>query len=160
MEAAIAIGVVATVLFLAAYVTKRRFGVLGLALAAGYVLSQLWEAYIPSAVGSLGFELAAVSPVTVATLVVILLPSVVLFFGGPTCKTKLGRLLGSLLYAVLAVVFSLGALEHTLVLMGPSKMVFDTLVEYRHYILTAALALSVVDVMHAHTSGEKTNKKH
>ena len=161
MEVAISIGVVATILFAAAYLTKRRFGVLGLALATGYVLSQLWESYIPSFVDTIGIDFDFVSPVTVVTLLIILLPSVALFFGGPTCKTKRGRLIGSLLYAVLAVVFGLGALEHTLVLMGPGKIIFDALVQYREYILTLALALSVVDVMHAHTSGgEKHDKKH
>ncbi len=161
MEVVILISVVALVLFATAFATKRRFGVLGLALAAGYVLSQLWEQVIPEAIDSLGIEFDVVSPVTLATLLVILLPSVVLFFGGPTCKTARGRLAGSLLYAVLAVVFSLGAFEHTLVLMGPGKVVFDALIEFRPYILTIALALSIVDVLHAHTSGgEKHPKKH
>ena len=160
MEVAIIVAVVALVLFAAAYATRRRFGVLGLALAAGYVVSQLWADAIPEAVQTFGLELSIVSPVTLVTLLVILLPSVVLFFGGPTCKTGRGRLVGSLLYAVLAVIFSLGALEHTLVLMGPGKAVFDGLVEFRPYILTLALALSVVDVLHAHTSGEKAGKKH
>lgn len=161
MEVAILICLVAIVLFVAAFVTKRRFGVLGLALAAGYVLSQLWREQIPQLVDMVGVESDAISPVTLATLSVIVLPSAVLFFGGPVCRTKRGRLVGSLLYAVLAVVFSLEALEHTLVLMGPGKHVFDMLVEFRPYILTLALVLSVVDVMHAHTTvGEKHDKKH
>ena len=33
---------IAVVLFILAFLTKRRFGVLGLGLAAGVVLSQLW----------------------------------------------------------------------------------------------------------------------
>lgn len=161
MEVAVFIGAAAAMLFVAAYLTKRRFGVLGLALATGYVLSQLWESYIPALVDVIGVDFEFVSPVTVITLLIILLPSVALFFGGPTCKTKRGRLIGSLLYVVLAVVFSLGALEHTMVLMGPGKAVFDVLVQYREYILTLALALSIVDVIHAHTGGgEKHDKKH
>lgn len=160
MEIALIVGIVALILFAAAYSTKRRFGVLGLALAAGYVLSQLWVDSIPQAVEMLGLGLDVVSPVTLVTLVVILLPSIVLFFGGPICKTVRGRLIGSALYAVLAVVFSLDALEQTMVLMGPGRMVFDGLIEFRPYILTVALALSVMDVLHAHTTVEKSGKKH
>lgn len=160
MEVAVIVGAIILLLFVFAYVTKRRFGVLGLALAAGYVLSKLWETNIADYVSSSGIELEAVSPVTLATLVVILLPSVVLLFGGPTYKTKRGRLIGSLLYAVLAVVFSLDALQYTLVLMGPGKQVFDFLVQYQQIILTAALAGAVVDIMHARSSGGKKDEHH
>lgn len=163
MEVAIIIGFVVLLLFVFAYTTRRRFGVLGLALAAGYVLSKLWETNISEFVSTSGIEFDAVSPVTLVTLVVILLPSVVLLFGGPTYKTRRGRLIGSSLYAVLAVVFSLDALQYTLVLIGPGKQVFDILVQYQQFILTAALAGAVLDIMHARSSGgggEKHDKKH
>lgn len=163
VEVAVIIAFVVLVLFVFAYVTKRRFGVLGLALAAGYVLSKLWETNIADYVASSGIEFDAVSPVTLVTLIVILLPSIVLLFGGPTYKSKRGRLIGSLLYAVLAVVFSLDALQYTLVLIGPGKEVFDLLVQYQQVILTAALAGAIVDIMHARSSGtggEKHDKKH
>ncbi|QHN43169.1 hypothetical protein GII36_04955 [Candidatus Mycosynbacter amalyticus] len=160
MEVAVIVGAIVLLLFVFAYMTKRRFGVLGLALAAGYVLSKLWETSIADLVSNSGIELEMVSPVTLATLAVILLPSVVLLFGGPTYKTKRGRLIGSLLYAVLAVVFSLDALQYTLVLMGPGKQVFDFLVQYQQIILTGALAGAVVDIMHARSSGGKKDEHH
>lgn len=164
MEIAIIIFAIVLILFVCAYVTKRRFGVLGLALATGYVLSKLWETNITELVTQSGVEFDLISPVTAVTLGMILLPSVVLLFGGPTYKTKRGRLVGSLLYAVLAVVFSLDALQYTLVLIGPGKQVFDVLVQYQQLILTAALAGAVVDIMHARTSGGKKDehpaKKH
>ena len=99
---------VAAVLFVLAYATKRRFGVLGLGLAAGYVVSQLWQNDIPSAVQAIGVDLGTVPLETVVTLVVLLLPSLVLLFGGPVYKTKRGRFIGALLYVVVAVLFSLG----------------------------------------------------
>ena len=163
MDVVIIIAAAALVLFALAYATKRRFGVLGLALAAGYVLSRLWEQDIPTLVSSTGIEFEAVSPVTIATLLVILLPSIVLLFGGPTYKTKRGRLIGSVLYAVLAVVFSLGALEYSLVLMGQGREVFEFLLANQQYILTLALAGAVIDIMHARSSSaiaEKHDKKH
>ena len=162
MEVAVIIGLSIAVLFGFAYFTKRRFGALGLALAAGYVLSKLWENDIPGWVSATGLELDAISPVTLVTLAIILLPSIVLLFGGPTYKTKRGRLIGAALYAVLAVVFSLGALEYTLVLIGPGLQVFETLLQYQQYILTVALAGAVIDIMHARSSsgGEKHDKKH
>ena len=160
MEVAGIVGIVAFVLFAVTFVTKRRFGVLGMALAAGYVLSKLWESAIADFMTRSGIEVSLISPVTLASLLVILLPSLVLLFGGPTYKTKRGRLIGSLLYTILAILFSLDALQYTLVLMGPSKQVFDTLVQYQQYILTVALVIAVVDIMQARTSagGEKHPK--
>ncbi len=155
MEVLLLIGLIVVILFVVAFVTKRRFGVLGLALAAGYVLSQLWEHYIPHVVQFFGLDMVIVSPVTLVTIVIILLPSVALFFGGPVCRTTRGRLIGSLLYAVLAVIFCMGALEHTMVLSGSGKIAFDAVVDFRPYILTLALMVSIVDVMHAHTIGAK-----
>lgn len=165
MEVVIAIGAVMVVLFVLAFVTKRRFGVLGLALAVGYLLSVLWAREIEQVVALLPVDFEVISPVTAATLLVILLPSLILLFGGPAYRTAKGRVLGALLYAVTAVAFSLGALEHTLVLMGAGKDVFDWLLEYRTYVVTGALMWAVLDIMHARTGrgGEKHHghdKKH
>lgn len=160
MDVIVILAVVIVMLFLGAYVTRRRFGVLGLALAAGYVLSVMWHDTLVQVAGSINVDTGPISPVTILTLLVILLPSVILLFGGPSYKTKRGRLLGSLFYAILAVVFSLGALEHTLVLMGEGKMVYDTIVEYQQYILTAALIVAILDIMHARTGKAKKEEHH
>lgn len=160
MDVAVILGIIVALLFVGAYVTRRRFGVLGLALAAGYVLSVVWHDELARVASGMMFDTGAISSVTLLTLSVILLPSVTLLFGGPSYKTKRGRLFGSLLYAVLAVVFSLGALEHTLVLMGQGKVVYETVVQYQQYILTAALVAAVVDIMHARTSGGKKSEHH
>lgn len=162
MNVALIVGFVVLLLFTCAYMTGRRFGVLGLALATGYVLSDLWSGVISETAALLPFDFGAISPVTVLTLAVILLPSIILLLGGPSYKTKRGRLIGALLYAILAVVFSLGALEHTLVLMGNGRVVFDTLVQYQQYILTGALIAAVLDIMHTRSSGggDKHDKKH
>lgn len=162
MDVIIIIGLAVLLLFGFAYITKRRFGVLGLALATGYVLSVMWQDVIADIALRLPVDLGVVSPVTFLTLLVILLPSLVLLFGGPRYKTKRGRLLGSMLYAVLAVLFSLGALEHTVVLMGDSRTVFEMIVQYQQYILTAALVVAVLDIMHTRSGGggDKHDKKH
>jgi len=162
MDIIVIIGLAVLLLFGFAYITKRRFGVLGLALATGYVLSVMWQDVIADIALRLPVDLGVVSPVTFLTLLVILFPSLVLLFGGPRYKTKRGRLLGSILYAVLAVIFSLGALEHTVVLMGDSRTVFEMIVQYQQYILTAALVIAVLDIMHTRSSGagDKHGKKH
>lgn len=160
MNMALILIISATLLFLLAFASKRRFGVLGLALAAGFVLQRLWEAefprwaaYIPS------YEEVAISPLTLVGLMVLLAPSLLLLFGGPTYKSMLGRVFGGLLYALLAVLFGMGALAGSMDLSGDSRQVFDIIMANRDYILTGSLVVAVVDVMHSRSSGGKSLKK-
>lgn len=159
MEVTVILIATAVTLFVLAYLTKRRFGVLGLALAAGYVLQRLWEEQLPSWVTLLAVpsELS-VSPVTILGLIIVLLPSLALLLGGPTYKTVRGRLLGSLGYALLASVFCIGPLSNSMALIGDGKIVFDSVMAYRDYIMTGALILAVVDMLHIHV--RPTSKKH
>ena len=46
MQVLLMLAGMALVLGLVAFATRRRFGVLGLALCAGYVLHQLWSAWL------------------------------------------------------------------------------------------------------------------
>lgn len=157
MEVAISLVVVGAVLFLLAYATKRRFGVLGLALAAGYVLQRLWESELPAWARQLQIPNEfIVSPVTLLGLTIVLLPSVILLFGGPTYKTVRGRLVGSVGYALLALVFCVGPLSNSLALLGDGKVVFDFVMTYRDYIMTGALVLAVVDMLHVHVKSTKS----
>lgn len=147
---AILVGTVA-LLFTLAYVARRRFGVLGLALAAGYVLQRLWEPQLPEWAQLMGLPNEfIISPVTILGLLIVLLPSVALLFGGPTYKTRHGRLVGSLGYALLALVFCIGPLTNSLALVGESKVVFDHLLTYRDYIMTGALIVAVIDMLQVH----------
>ena len=160
MNVVIVLVIAAVLLFLLAFISRRRFGVLGVALAAGYVLQRLWEPSFPGWAAQLQLPLdLLVSPLTIIGLVVLLLPSLLLLLGGPTYKKGLGRSLGSALYALLAVLFGLAALAGSMDLSGESRQLYELVMQYRDYILTAALALAVVDVMHASSSGPKPDKK-
>lgn len=157
MEVASSLAIVGVVLFLLAYATKRRFGVLGLALAAGYVLQRLWEAELPAWAGYLQIpDSLIVSPVTLLGMAIVLLPSIILLFGGPTYKTAHGRLVGSIGYALLALVFCIGPLSNSLTLLGDGKVVFDFVMTYRDYIMTGSLVLAVIDMFQVHVKSSKS----
>lgn len=150
------------VLFMAAYVSKRRFGVLGLALAAGYVLSAMWTNLLTHQFTKTGIDLGVLSPATLMTLLITILPSVLLLFGGPVYRTKKSRLVGSLLYAALAVMSCLGAIGHSLVLMQQERQLFELLMQYRDIILTIGFALALFDALFTHTilkGGASRSKK-
>lgn len=136
---------IAIVLFIAAFITKRRFGLLGLALSAGSILSGIWDYNAGLIASCLGIPS---TPMTSAIIlaVIILLPAVVLLFHGYTYKTLVGRLVGASLFTLLALAFLVEPLEHTIVLNGFGLNVYTWLVENRTVIIGFGLAVAVVDL--------------
>lgn len=133
------------ILFLAAFFTKRRFGMLGLALAAGSTLSTIWAedaSYVASLVG------IRQSPFSTSIILVAitLLPAVILFFHGNVYKRKLSRVIGALMFAVLALAFLVEPLGRMLVLSGQGIDIYQILSNNQTTIIGIGLILAVVDL--------------
>lgn len=158
MNVAIVVGIILVVLFLVAYVTKRRFGVLGLALTAGAMLSQLWAKDVTPYVRDAGLVLVAPPLETVVAAVLVLLPAVVLLFSGPKYEKGTLRIVGAAAFAVLASAFLLVPLGDALVMPADSQQVFDFLVTHRVWIVTAGIVFAVVDLLMA--TNHKAKKEH
>ena len=65
-------------LFALAYWTRRRFGVLGLALCAGWLLSDMWASQVALYIQKAGVVLVSPPLLSVVEVVLILLPAVLL----------------------------------------------------------------------------------
>jgi len=135
----------AVLLFLSSYLTRRRFGLLGLALAAGSILSTLWGFDAGLVVSMLGFPSGTITTAVTLSLVV-LLPAIVLLFHGHTYKTHLPRIIGSLLFTLLALAFLVNPLGHAFALSGTGANIYGYLVQYKDVIISIGLALAVVDL--------------
>jgi len=151
MTVLLALSVVVASLSFLAYVSKRRFGTLGLALAAGYLIAESTAGYVAGLLSDEGVSFGIVSLQTIVAMVIILLPSFLLLFGGPTYGNKRSRLVGSILYASLALAFCLGALGHSLVLMGQERIIFETVWLYREQAIVALLCIAMIDMFMTHT---------
>lgn len=136
---------VAALLFGAAYITKRRFGLLGLALASGSILSGIWGYDAGLISSSLGFPSSAVNSAIILSLI-ILLPSGVLLFHGNTYKTLVGRVIGASFFTILALAFLIEPLGRVLTLQGFGLDVFSWLVGNRTVIIGIGLIVAVVDL--------------
>ncbi|HEU5121886.1 MAG TPA: hypothetical protein VFT59_03490, partial [Candidatus Saccharimonadales bacterium] len=101
MSYLIVIGIIFAALFSTAYLTKRRVGVLGLALAAGSIIASLWVRDLTPLVAQAGVEVIRPPLSSIVAVVLILLPSVLLFFSGASVKEKLPRAVSALVFAVL-----------------------------------------------------------
>ncbi len=152
MNVAIVYGVTLLLLFALAYITKRRFGVLGLALAAGAMLSSLWAQQLTPIVKRTGFDIAMPPLATVVAVVLVLLPAILLLTSGPAYHKKSEQIIGALLFAMLAVALLIEPLGSGLVLQGDSKQVYDWFFENRVYIVTIGLVAALVDLLFAKTS--------
>lgn len=158
MSIAIVYLVVLAILFTLAFFTKRRFGVLGLALAAGAMLSDLWAEKLTPLVENAGVQIMAPPLATVVAVSLVLLPAVLLLASGPTYHRKSERLFGAFLFALLAIALLIEPLGSGLVLEGEGLTVYEYLYEYRVYIVTAGLVIALFDLLFTRTPLRK--RKH
>lgn len=151
MNVIIVYAVSLVILFLLAFYTKRRFGVLGLALAAGAMLSNLWAVQLTPIVRSTGLDIAAPPLTTVVAVILVLLPALLLLTSGPTYHKKSEEIIGALLFATLALALLVEPLGSGLVLQGDSKNVYEWVMEHRVWIVTFGLIAALVDLLFAKT---------
>ena len=134
-------------LFTTAFITKRRFGVLGLALAAGAILSSYWSKDVTAILRQSGIDLVLLPLPMAVAIVLILLPAVLLLLRGPVYKQLTGRIFGSIAFAALALAFMIEPLGSTLLLIGWERDVYNFFAENRVYIITAGIGVAVFDLI-------------
>ena len=150
--------VLGVVLFGLAFMTRRRFGVLGLALAAGSLLSSLWATPLIDIIEASGWGLAGISVAGYVAAALVLLPAVVLLFSGPAYKGAHGRITGAMLFALFALILVAEPLGAALVLDGVGRTMYDVLQQYQAYSITAGVALAILDLLAVHAAGGHVSK--
>lgn len=162
MVVAAIFAVLAIVLFGCAFFSKRRFGLLGLALTAGATLSTIWEHEAGLVLS--GFGLLPQGPLASAITLssVVLLPAVLLLFHGYTYKNTIGRVVGSLLFTILALAFLVGPIGYALVLEGAGAEVYRVFTDNKDLIISAGVVLAIFDLFLTKPAPrlDKSKKKH
>lgn len=151
---------IAALLFALSYVVKRRFGVLVLALLAGSLLANLWTETLTPIVASTGIVTVRPPLSSIVALVMTLAPAFILFLGGPAVHSKHERLVGSLIFAIVAAMLSLNWINNALVIDGPGIVLHDALVTYQALILTVGVVAAIIDVLMTHTVRHPNSGKH
>jgi|SRR6266496_5643360 len=134
-------------LFLLAYLTKRRFGVLGLALCAGTLLSTSWTTSLTPWIQQQGIEFVSPPLSAVVSTVLIMLPPVLLLFGGPTYSGKWQRIAGASAFALLAFVFLLTPIGEGLLFDPVGYRMYTFLSSYSNVITVAGIAGALGDML-------------
>lgn len=155
MDMAFVLIIIIAVLFATAYFTKRRFGVLGLALCAGSLLATMWTADVTPIVQDAGLRLLSPPLTTVVAAVLVLLPAALLLFSGPSYHRSWQRIVGAAAFALLATSFLLIPLGTGLNLDDTTQEYYDFLVNNRNVIITAAIAYALIDILTLKTPKHK-----
>lgn len=158
----IVLGVIAALLFTGAFVSKRRFGLLGLALTAGATVSTIWDYDAGLLISSTG--LVPDGPITQAATLsfIVLLPAILLLFHGYTYKNPFSRVIGSLLFATLALVSLIEPIGYALPLQGVGADVYNQIKNYKDVLISVGVILAVADLFFTKPAKkpEKEGKKH
>ena len=138
----------ALVLFSGGFFSKRRFGLMGLALAAGSVLAGLWSDTVAMMVELVGIVPNGAASHFIAVLILTLLPSVLFFFhAGYVYKSLTGRIIGATLFTVVAFGFLADSVHEAIALDGIGAQVVAWVRSYDEIIVGAGVMAAVLDIL-------------
>ena len=157
MELIIVYTIIILALFSASFFTKRRFGLLGLALAAGAMISSIWGYDASLVAGLFGFSGGPMTS-AVVTSILVLLPAGLLLFHGYTYKSLVGRIIGATLFTVLATAFLVEPLSHVLTVQGPATVIYQSVVDNRTSVIGIGLIVAIADLFF--TKPAHSDKRH
>lgn len=142
--------VIGLALFGLAYVSRRRFGVLGLSLTAGALLAGQMTKDLSRLISENNVPVEPLSAVSAASVFLTLLPALVLLLSGPSYKKKKQATVGAVFFAVMAMLLILGPLTSSL---PPDKIMrpfYVWVAEYNSLLLAIAVAAAVIDMWMTH----------
>ncbi len=137
--------VVALALFAVAYVSRRRFGILGLALTAGSLLAAYMTKDLSRLIAQYDIPVQPLSAISAASIILTLLPALVLLLGGPHYKKRNDAMVGAVEFTVMAMLLILAPLTASL---PPDRLMqpfLDWVTSYNSVLLAIVVVLAVID---------------
>lgn len=143
--------VIAVSLFALAFFTRRRFGLLGLGLAAGLVLSEQVSGQVAEFLKLWDFPVAPLSHKSAAIVLLILAPALILLLAGPKYADKRAAIISGAAFGVVGTVLLLAPLSMSLPLTDAAILpMLSQIALYTPTIVAAGVVAAVFDLMHAH----------
>ncbi len=160
MEVVLLFGSVVGIVFAGTFLSRRRFGVLSLSLAAGSVLAAVWAERLTVELERLGLGIDWLPVGVVATIILLLLPMTLLLLSGPKHQSGWARFMAALGAGILTAAFLVQPLGKYMVLQGQALEIYKLLVESWHYVVTAGLVAGVMDLILVSSPKKNDTKKH
>ena len=139
--------IIVAALFALPFFTKRRFGLPGLALAAGAMLAALWVGDVTPLIVQAGVIIVQPPLESIVTVVLTLIPAVLLLSASPSASSAFQRIGGSVLFALLAVALLLPAIHSALVIDEAGMPVYEFFSQNRPAIVTVGLVAALLDIL-------------
>lgn len=160
MIGALTTGIIAS-LFLLAVITKRRFGALGLGLAAGVLLNLQFNRPLAAWLESSAVRLEPFAAETLATVAIVLTPALLLLLGGPKYQTVRSALMGGLGFVVMAVALLLEPLSRDSFWVAETfRPLVEFLAEWQGMVVAVGVAVAVGDMFMARPHRAASKKRH
>lgn len=151
--------IIATGLFALVFITKKRFGLLGFALAAGSILSGIWVRDVELIINKFGFSNELLTAAVIGSIIV-MLPSFILLFHAHGTKKLIGRIISAALFSILAITFLIDPISHVLMPNTVGIEVYNLFISNRNLIIGLGLIIATVDLFLTKSakSSEKKSK--
>lgn len=153
--------VIALALFGLAFLSRRRFGVLGLALAAGALLASQMTKDLSRLISQYDLPVEPLSALSAASIFLTLLPALVLLLSGPSYKKRQQAIAGAIAFTIMAMLLILAPLTSSL----PPDQLMEPFVRwvatYSSLLLAIGVGAAVTDVwmIHILPPSDETKKK-
>ena len=157
----IVIAAVIVVLFLLGLMSKRRFGTLGLALAAGALLASQLTVWLSTYIKALDVETGSLSARAAASIALTLLPAFLLLFSGPSYRKRTHALIGAAAFSLMGTLLIIGPLSIGLPKDATAQSTLSFIASYSDVLLAVGILGAVVDAwfIHTFTPHDKPKKK-
>ena len=140
------LGIILFFLFGISFLSKRRFGTLGLGLAAGALLADQLSRDVAVWLQDRDISIFDYTSVSLAAMVLTLLPALVLLVSGPTYRSKKGAFLGSLAFGLMATMLLIGPISSGYPVTDlNTATVFNFIATYESILIAGGVILAVVD---------------
>lgn len=143
----ITLGVYLAALFVVAWVSRRSMGVPTLALAAGALMATLWTDSLTPIVAQSGVVVVRPPLTSLVSIALTLLPALLVMVRSQKVSSHYRSVVGSIVFAVLAVLLTYGAFSNAVVLDDASKNYVLEIVKYQNIAITACVSIALLEVL-------------
>ena len=156
----IVISVIAIILFFLALLSRRRFGALGLSLAAGALLSSTLANDISTLLANLDVSTGSIPYLTASQILLIIMPPFLVLLNGPSYSGRLQTIFGSICFALLGTLLLLGPISVIVPYNDQARSLLSLISPYTKPVLAVLVGIAIVDTWLTHTvSSLKSSKK-
>lgn len=142
--------IIIAALFALAFMTRRRFGILGLGLSAGALLAGSLSGSSADLIDAQNISIPGMGSEEIAAVILTLLPSLVLLLSGPRYATLLPAIFGAAAYAVLGTLLLLGPLSSALPADGATQTLLNEVAAIEPVLISATVLIAILDTLSIH----------